>query len=162
LEPITYRQFAIADARAVQAVARDAWHHAYAQLFGPQAIDDQIDRDYAPASLQALVPELESGKACFLVAVDEGQVIGFCLFRIAGRGPELCRLYLHPCYTGRGIASTLVGMGEAFLRKQGVNRYFCFVNKGNVLGQQFYRKQGFRHVAEGDLSDVYYLEKVLE
>jgi ribosomal protein S18 acetylase RimI-like enzyme len=158
---VTYRLFSEGDAEAVQAVAREAWHHAYPHLFSPEVMDDYIDRHYAPEGLRALMPAIRRGDVSFWVAVDETEVVGFCHIRLTERGAELFRIYLLPSYVGQRIGRKLLEMGEAFLTARGVTRYFCFVNKGNLLGQQFYRKRGFYHVAENDLSDSYYMEKVL-
>jgi diamine N-acetyltransferase len=158
---ITYRSFVAADAETVQAIAREAWHHAYPHLFTPRVIDDYIDEHYAPEQLRALVPELESGRQFFQVAVDDEQVIGFCHLGLTDRGAQLFRIYLRPPYVGQGVGRRLLELGEAFLRARGVERYFCYVNKGNLVGQRFYDRQGFRHLAEEDLWDCYYMEKLL-
>jgi ribosomal protein S18 acetylase RimI-like enzyme len=158
---VTCRSFIAADADTVQAVAREAWRHAYPHLFSPQVIDDYIDKYYAPEQLRALVPELESGRQFFQVAVDGEQVIGFCHLGLTDRGAQLFRIYLRPAYVRQGIGRRLLELGEAFLRARGVERYFCYVNKGNLVGQRFYDRQGFRHLAEEDLVDSYCMEKIL-
>jgi ribosomal protein S18 acetylase RimI-like enzyme len=158
---ITYRSFLAADAQTVQAVAREAWRHAYPHLFSPRVIDDYIDTHYAPEALRALVPDLESGKEFFQVAVDGAQIIGFCHMGLTDRGAQLFRIYLRPGYLRQGIGRHLLELGEAFLRARGVERYFCYVNKGNRVGQQFYDRQGFRRLPEEDLADSYCMEKLL-
>ena len=62
---------------------------------------------------------------------------------------------------GRGIGRRLLELGEEYLRAQGIQRYFCYVNKGNAVGQRFYDRQGFRHAPKRDLEDSHCMEKVL-
>jgi ribosomal protein S18 acetylase RimI-like enzyme len=95
------------------------------------------------------------------VAVDGEQIIGFCHLGLTDRGAQLFRIYLHPAYTHRGIGRRLLELGEEYLRAQGIQRYFCYVNRGNVVGQRFYDRQGFRHASKGDLEDSYCIEKIL-
>jgi ribosomal protein S18 acetylase RimI-like enzyme len=161
MRAITYRQFSAGDAEAVQAVAREAWHHAYPHLFSARTIDEYIDSHYTPESLREQVALIEKGLGYFVLAIDRDEVIGFGDFRLTEREAELYRLYVRPAYTGQGIGRTLLELGEAFLASRGIGAYFCFVNKGNTRGQEFYRKRGFRHVAARDRADVYYLEKRL-
>jgi ribosomal protein S18 acetylase RimI-like enzyme len=161
MEAITYRPFTAADAEPVQALAREAWHHAYPHLFSSQVIDAYIDEHYAPEQLRTLVPEIESGRQFFHVAVDGERIIGFCHLGLTDRGVQLFRIYLRPAYTRRGIGRRLLELGEAYLRAQGIQRYYCYVNKGNVGGQRFYDRQGFHHVPDEDLRDSYCMEKTL-
>ncbi|MDW8234901.1 MAG: GNAT family N-acetyltransferase, partial [Roseiflexaceae bacterium] len=76
-------------------------------------------------------------------------------------GAQLFRIYLLPTYIGRGIGSGLLQRGEAFLRDQGVDSYFCYVHKDNELGKRFYLRQGFVHRAGLDRDDEWYMEKRL-
>jgi GNAT superfamily N-acetyltransferase len=162
MEAIIYRQFCAADADDVQALAREAWHKAYPHLFSAEFIDETIDTHYAPDWLRSVVPDLERNRAFFPLAVAGTQVIGFCHVRMTERGAELFRLYLRPAYIGQGIGRRLLEISETYLLDQEVKRYFCFVNKGNFQGQQFYLRQGFQHVTQNDLSDSYYMQKLLE
>ncbi|MCS6840509.1 MAG: GNAT family N-acetyltransferase [Roseiflexaceae bacterium] len=161
MSTIHYRPIQASDANAVFAVAQEAWRFTYASIFDPAFIDQFVRRNYAPDHLRALVPLVDSNSLFFDVAVDAGQVVGFCNVGITPQGAQLFRIYLLPAYVGRGIGSELLRRGEEFVRGQGQGSYFCFVHKDNELGKRFYLRRGFIHRAELDQDAEWYMEKRL-
>ncbi|MCS6938185.1 MAG: GNAT family N-acetyltransferase [Roseiflexus sp.] len=161
MSTIVYRPLITNDADAVFAVAQEAWRFTYASIFDPAFIDQFVSTNYAPAHLRALVHLVDSNALFFDVALDANRVIGFCNAGMTPQGAQLFRIYLLPTYIGRGIGSGLLQRGEAFLRDQGVDSYFCYVHKDNELGKRFYLRQGFVHRAGLDRDDEWYMEKRL-
>lgn len=74
------------------------------------------------------------------VAEVDGEIVGF----MAIDGDELTWLYVNPDHHRRGIGQRLV---EFALPKLGPDGYLIAV-KGNLNGTNFYKKMGFRVVAE--------------
>ena len=156
---MTIRQFTGEDADGVYAAALEAWQYTYGNIFDAQFIENFVRTNYAPERLATVVPRLESGQMFFHVAVCDSQIAGFCHIGITDHGAELFRIYLRPSYIGQGIGSKLLSLGEAWAAAHGAHTLYCFVHKDNELGKQFYLRNGFRHVAERDHDDEWYMEK---
>jgi ribosomal protein S18 acetylase RimI-like enzyme len=161
MKTITYRPFSATDGDAVFAVAQAAWHFTYAAIFDPAFIDQFTRTNYAPERLNALAPLVATQEIFFDVAVDGDQVIGFCNMGLTPQGAQLFRIYLHPSAIGQGIGAALLQRGEEFVRARGLTTYSCFVHSRNELGKRFYERQGFRHRAELDQEEEWYMEKQL-
>lgn len=158
---VEYRSFIKEDADEVYAIALEAWRHTYKGIFDDEFIEKFVNENYAPKGLVSLVPNIESGKMFFDVAVDKSHIIGFSNIGDRGQGWELFRIYLLPAYIGKGVGKRLLRLGEAFLRSKDANKYFCFVHKDNRLGINFYLRNGFRHLPEKDKEDEWCMEKIL-
>ncbi len=55
----------------------------------------------------------------------------------------------------------MIELGEEYVIKSGSKKYFCFVHNRNEIGKQFYLRKGFRHIADNDHEDEWFMEKVL-
>lgn len=155
----TYRPFVAADAIAVSQVALEAWRFTYQAIYEEAVIASFVQTHYAPGRLAALVPQVQSGRMFFHVALHLDQIIGYCHLGFTPGGAELFRLYLRPLYIGCGIGWALLQQGEAFVLAHGLDGYFCFVHHQNEVGKQFYLRRGFRHVAAQDREEEWYMEK---
>ncbi len=158
---IVYRQLRESDASSVQAVALEAWRHTYHMIFEPQFIEDFVRRNYAPEVTVSLLPRIESGGMFFDVAEHESKIVGFCNIGLIEQRAQLLRIYLLPPYIGQGLGRKLLQLGEEFVVSRGISTFFCYVHKDNGLGKGFYLRNGFRHVAEKDNEDEWYMEKTL-
>lgn len=158
---ITFRQFRAEDARAVQSVALESWLYTYQNIFDEWFILDFINSHYTPDKLLDLLPQIEAERMFFEVALRDEKVIGFCNTGITAQGAELYRIYLQPSFIGQGLGRQLLARNEAFLRARGLSRYYCYVHKDNETGKRFYLRNGFRHFAEMDKGDEWYMEKVM-
>lgn len=158
---VIYRPFTAADALAVYDVALEAWQYTYRDIYDTAYIAAFVHLHYAPDRLVTLMPQVASGAMFFQVAVAETQLVGFCHMGITTDGAELHRMYLRPAYMSRGIGQTLLQHGEAFVAAHGFAQYFCFVHQANELGKQFYLRHGFRHRAERDQGEEWYMQKTL-
>lgn len=146
------------DIAGIQAVARASWHGAYREMFSPESIDAFLASAYGRVSLRAAIG---NRRATFLVAVDDGRVLGFCQFGDRGAGPELFRLYVDPRCWGCGVGRRLLSHVEMQLRACGVRRYFLTVHRRNERGILFYAKQGFAHDAARDQGEEWVMIKEL-
>jgi ribosomal protein S18 acetylase RimI-like enzyme len=161
LTEVIVRQFRRADAPAVYAVALESWRHTYRSIFGEEFIDDFVRRNYAPEASIALLPRIAAGEMFFHVAEQGAQIVGFCNILVTEQHAELLRIYLLPSHIGRGLGSKLLQPGEAFIAAHHFRTYFCFVHQDNAIGKAFYLKNGFRHLAEKDHDDQWFMEKML-
>jgi ribosomal protein S18 acetylase RimI-like enzyme len=159
MEDVTYRPLTAVDAPAVYDVALEAWQYTYRDIYDTSYIAAFVHTHYASDCLVTLVPQVASGAMFFQVAVAETRIVGFCHIGITADGVELRRIYLRPGYIGRGIGRALLQRGEAFVAAHGFAQYFCFVHQANELGKRFYLRHGFRHRAEWDQAEEWYIEK---
>ena len=159
LDKVTIRPISEADSPDIQAVALEAWQYTYGTIFEQQFIEDFVNRNYAPAAIHSLFPQLQAGTMYFDVAEHESRLIGFCNIGIHGLMAELYRIYLLPAYIGQGIGREFLRLGETFLLEHGISTYFCFVHQDNEIGKRFYFRSGFQHVPEKDHDGEWYMEK---
>jgi ribosomal-protein-alanine N-acetyltransferase len=104
----------------------------------------------AIAELQASAPEAAQWRAsdyldhdCRL-AVADGRVIGFFVWRAMADEREILNLAVHPDYRRRGIAATLL---RTVLAERSAN-WFLEVRESNAAARQLYRKLGFTEVSK--------------
>ena len=116
---------------------------------------------------EAVFGEECSRGSCYLVAAEEGQIVGLTSWVPHGLPKhglaELDRIALPPAMRGRGVAAELV---QALLSDAGayygargsrLRKLFLMTHADNLRAQAFYLKMGFE--AEATLRDHYYLGK---
>ncbi len=123
-------------------------------------------RDYSPAELEAWVPEkmdMKKFNASLLKSVswvmaDGNKIAGFANIE---RDGYVNRLFTHPDYTGRGIASALLNTAAEWARKRGLKRIFLSSSK---TAEGFYKKKGFRitGVEKVERRGVMFENKIME
>jgi diamine N-acetyltransferase len=158
---IVLRALQETDVQAVYEVALEAWHSTYKDIYSAEFINNFVQTNYALAGLLQLVPRVQAGHQFFHVALAHSHVVGFCHIAETRHGMELLRIYLRPSYIGKGIGRSLLRQGEEFIQARGHSTYCCFVHKENVLGKNFYVRNGFTHVIEKDDGEEWYMDKRL-
>ncbi|MEJ5240700.1 MAG: GNAT family acetyltransferase [Anaerolineales bacterium] len=96
----------------------------------PQEIEKKLQRD----------PDL------FLVAEEEGQIIGSVIGGFDGRRGLIYHLAVHPAFRQRGIASRLMEEVETRLRAKGCLRAYLLVTTDNEEAMRFYEKRGWERM----------------
>lgn len=142
------------DADRVAAVARASWHAAYDDVLGAETVDDVVDEWYDPASLEEQIRKAADGEKAFLVAVDDGELLGFTNggpARAHETDPDapdafLSRLYVHPDGWGVGVGTALTGRLARRLRETGHERVWLEVFEANERAYGFYEALGFERV----------------
>ncbi|MGN1097500.1 MAG: GNAT family N-acetyltransferase [Clostridia bacterium] len=102
--------------------------------------------DYTPRELEAWAPEkmdmvkFNSSllRSANWVMSDGDKIVGFINIE---RDGYVNRLFTHPEYTRRGIATALLETAIAWAKKKGLKRVFLAASK---TGYSFYKKRGFR------------------
>lgn len=176
MDEFLFRIATESDFAAVAEIALKSFLLAYAGIFSRAEIEALVSESYAPPTLARFVEQAGRAETHFeVVTRSDERLVGFCVMG-SGRTPaqrkfyhrfysrmigHLYRLYLDPAFTGKGVGHALMSRGEDFLRERGIFRYSCYVHRGNEIGKRFYLREGFRHVAEKDRGDDWYMEKSL-
>jgi len=97
------------------------------------------------ADLQAREAEPWFDPAGFLLAIAQGELIGFHWTKIHPDGMgEIYVLGLDPTAQGTGLAKPLAVAGLASLRKRGAPEVLLYVDDSNTPAMRLYEKLGFR------------------
>jgi len=134
---------------SVRRVASRDYTHEQVMAWAP----DNIDRE-ATASRNLSRPTW--------VAEIDGVIAGFTDLEPTG---HLDRLYVHPDYQRRGVASTLLTTVEAVAKEQHITRLYSEVS---ITARPFFERRGFRVIASqmvtvrGQEFTNYRMEKMLD
>ena len=129
------------DAEAIAAIGSVAFPNAYADVLRPTVITAVVEQTYSLAAVIDCINQcLTTSNAQFLVAEQEGVVVGFLHFDGEGREPELHRLYTEPGKTGRGVGAAL--MEELHARLPIGSTYILMVLAANTGAIRFYERCG--------------------
>jgi ribosomal protein S18 acetylase RimI-like enzyme len=82
----------------------------------------------------------------FLVAEENGQIIGTIIGGYDGRRGLLYHLAVATSYRGRGIGSRLMEEIESRLRAKGCLRCYLLVTTNNPEGMQYYERHGWERM----------------
>src|SRR3712207_2609053 len=103
---VEVREMGVGDLRAVQEVARITWAETYRGIIPEDEQASFMDHAYSQESLKH---RMETG--VFLVAVQDGEVVGFADFDPDSGKPEeveMAALYVLPEMQGRGVGTRLL------------------------------------------------------
>ncbi|NIM44366.1 MAG: ribosomal protein S18-alanine N-acetyltransferase [Nitrososphaeria archaeon] len=101
----------------------------------------------------------------FLVAEEDGELIGYACGFGEGESATIISIAVHPSWRGRGVAEGLLNcLTEKFMMKK-VKEVSLQVDTGNVEAVSLYRKFGFEIVGKvkdyyRDGSDAYLMRRV--
>jgi len=82
----------------------------------------------------------------FLVAEDNGQIIGTVIGGYDGRRGLIYHLAVSASSRGRGIGSRLMGELESRLRSKGCIRCYLLVTTDNEEAMHYYEKRGWKRM----------------
>jgi len=92
----------------------------------------------------------------FLLAEEEGQLVGTVLGGWDGRRGLVYHLAVAPAYRGQGIGQALMAELERRLRAKGCQRYYMLVARDNAAALRFYERLGCER-----LDDIVLLARTL-
>lgn len=143
---VNVRTATTADGDRIATVARDSLGASYGEFVEAEAIDRLVEELYAGDGLAAL---LRDRTVEFLVAEDDGTVVGFAHGAVVTERPlaaELYWLHVAPDRRGERISSRLVGRIQDRFRDRGARVIRGMVLAGNEAGAEFYAAHGFEQV----------------
>jgi len=82
----------------------------------------------------------------FLVAEDDGDIVGTVLGGYDGRRGLIYHLAVSKSFRGKGIGSSLMNEVESRLRAKGCIRCYLLVTTDNPEGMEFYKNLGWEHM----------------
>ena len=82
----------------------------------------------------------------FLVAEENGQIIGTVIGGFDGRRGMIYHLAVSASFRGQGVGSRLMGEIEFRLRAKGCIRCYFLVTADNTEAMRYYEKRGWEHM----------------
>ncbi len=141
------RPAASGDFEAVREVARRAWHETYEGVLDEELMDATVDDWYSERSLTETA---ERPGTALLVAVEDGDVIGFCHGVVVGDEGDVLRLYVDPERWGEGVGTALFERFREDLVDFNMRRLRAMVLADNERGAAFYESLGFERSGEAE------------
>ena len=135
------------DVPTIRSVAAEAWRKAYADAVPDSVIDDAVTEWYAEETMTRVIGDDE--QIC-LVAVDGGDLVGFCHGATQNGEGDVLRLYVRPDRWHEGIGSALLDAVEDRLTAMGAERLQAMVLADNEMGNAFYERHGFEKTGEAE------------
>ncbi|MFN3687915.1 GNAT family N-acetyltransferase [Salinarimonas sp.] len=142
----TIRPVEARDLPAVREALVASWHATYDALLGPDKVRALTDAWHSP---QALAAQIGLPDAAFLLAEDDGRVVGSAFAHVDRAGAScLRRLYLLPEAQGNGLGGRLL---DAVLAPLGERPAWLEVEARNRPAIGFYAARGFAaHETRGE------------
>jgi len=146
------------DAAALAPFARDAFAAAFGHLYAPEDLATFFAEARSEEKYRA---DLADPAKRVRLAMADGRIAAYALI-VLGEGfterPEprparpvfLSQLYCARDMTGQGLGATLLDWAIAEARDWGADALQLSVFSENFGAQRFYRRHGFRHVADID------------
>jgi ribosomal protein S18 acetylase RimI-like enzyme len=136
---VEIREMEVRDIGAVRKVARQTWADTYEGVIPEDVQQRFLGHAYSEGSL---VRRMEAG--VFLVAVEDGEVVGFADLSPAPEEPgavELVAIYVLPGLQGRGVGTRLLQTGLG--RRPPAKKVTAEVERENLAARRFYEARGF-------------------
>lgn len=136
------------DVDDIRETARASLSASYGHALSAELIDGAVESWY---DAETLADSLTDEGAVFVVAVEDGDVVGFVQSQFVERREpvgELDWLHVHPEHRGRGIGDDLLRRAETELLERGAERLEGRVLAANEAGGEFYEGEGFSEIGD--------------
>ena len=138
---LVVRSAAVADAPAIAAIGSVGFPAVHNDVVGPTFAAVVVEQTYSIAALTECITRCgKDHDAEFLVAEDDGEVLGYLHYDCDGADPELHRIYVDPERKRAGIGSAL--MRELHARLRPGSSYVLLVAEANTEARAFYERHG--------------------
>jgi len=135
------RTAVIADAPSVAAIGRVAFPAVHNDVVGPEFAAVVVEQTYSIEAVTECITRCTAAiDAEFLVAEQDGDVIGYLHYDSEGPEPELHRIYVDPGRKRGGVGGVL--MRELHARLPPGREYVLLVAEANTDAQAFYQCHG--------------------
>lgn len=160
--PVVVRPADKNDAAAIAAISRKTFYDTFSAHNTPENMQQFMTDTFTEAALAA---EVGAPGNIFLVAVSEGEMVGYARLREAPNPPELgavpamelARIYSLQSMIGQGVGKALMQRCIEIARQQGKQVLWLGVWEHNPRAIEFYTRWGFEKFSEHDFvlgSDV--------
>lgn len=151
------REATESDAEAIRDVAEQSLQASYS--LSPATIRGAITEWYDD---EAMAAKLDDDDHLFLVAEDEGEVVGFSDSTIIDAEGDVLWLHVDPAHRGRGLGDELFEITADRLRERGAETIRGMVLADNEEGNAFYEAHGLQQAGERevDIDGDGYVENV--
>jgi ribosomal protein S18 acetylase RimI-like enzyme len=138
---LTIRTADVADAPAIAAIGRVVFPAVHDSIIGPEVSASVVEQTYSIEALTACITRCATARdAQFLVAEEDGHVVGYLHYDCDGPQPELHRIYVDPSRKRGGVGSAL--LRELRARLEPGDSYVLMVAERNTAARAFYDRQG--------------------
>ena len=97
-------------------------------------------------TLEEIQKKIAHGPDLFLVAEENGQIVGTVIGGFDGRRGLIYHLAVDASFRGQGIGSRLMDEIESRLREKGCIRCYLLVVTDNDEAMRYYEKRGWEHM----------------
>lgn len=140
----TYRFAQPDDADELGVMHTESWQAAYRGLIDEDQLATLDPAERADMFRGGLPADIQrERKVTWVVAEEDGHILGHAMSQISDGVGHLHVLYLHPDAWGRGIGSELHAMAVRGLRRLGAHRALLRVLEGNTRAISFYERHGW-------------------
>lgn len=137
---LTVRQAVAEDALKIIEINVQTWKVAYKGLIPDEFL---ANRNVTKEKIERMQTEIQAEQSIHLVAVDNNEIIGFC---IGGKARdkdlpydyELRAIYVLPTAQCRGAGTALINAFRSIINAE----FYCYALAGNANASAFYRKSG--------------------
>jgi diamine N-acetyltransferase len=149
---ITYDTPLLADAEALDTMARETWVKTFGDGYTPADLDAYLTHAYGPTG--QLRQHLADPAVIWRVARAGGEIIGYAkltppwLDQADPGDLQLSQLYVAYGWHGQGIAQALMDWTLTTARARGAPALLLTVFEENARAIAFYAKYGFVHVGD--------------
>lgn len=136
------------DVDGIRETARASLSASYGHALSTELIAEAVESWY---DADEVIETLTDEDAVFVVAVEDGEVVGFVQsYLVQRREPvgELDWLHVHPDHRGAGLGDDLLRAAETELLERGAERIEGRVLAANEAGTGFYEREGFSEIGE--------------
>ncbi|RCU46146.1 GNAT family N-acetyltransferase [Haloplanus salinus] len=156
------RDATAADIGGIRAVAHDSLAASYGHVLEDDIIAQAVERWYDE---ETLVDDLDDRSTEFLVAADDGTIVGFAQSYVVDRREvvgEIDWLHVEPGSRGGGVGDELLAALESRLMDHGVSRIEGRVLEANEAGAGFYEREEFEGIGDRtvDIGGEPFVEKL--
>lgn len=146
---IDIRKVRQSDAKQYFDLVNFVWRKAYSHIF-PEEVFKFLEDNAENKIKNFNAKELNDETHICLVAENDNQIVAVMLgttdshylhFKEQGYG-DLCVLYVHPDFQGKGIAAKLKTKFVEFAKEKGFNKFVIGVLKDNHVARKVYERWG--------------------
>jgi ribosomal protein S18 acetylase RimI-like enzyme len=131
----------------LSSLAREIWTQHYTPIIGLAQVEYMIKKFQ---SAEKILNDIEEGGYTYLLADDNGKLVGYCAFKTEyeARGVFLSKLYIQKGSRGRGISKLFIEKLLTHAKENKLDYIWLTVNKYNHTSIDIYKKLGFKIEAE--------------